>query len=306
MRSLTVDLDGPYHYVDHGGDGPAMVLLHGIGGSHINWMLVAPALAERFHVYALDQIGFGFTPVGRRDCKFTTQARYIDRFITDVAGGPAVVLGHSMGGVIGMLLAARHPTSVARLVPIDPAACVIRSSAPGVPTWLMLALAAYPQVGGRVAGVIARSQGVEALVREALGRAFGPGYEIDPAFLAAHIDVEKRRAIMPVPYRGYIEGWASMRNTHAERPAFLTDVVARIKAPTLLVRGTVDPLIPQRWFERLSDARPDWDNARLEGVGHDPHMEAPGVFLEVVESWLDDRRRADPAGQIPSAAASPS
>jgi pimeloyl-ACP methyl ester carboxylesterase len=59
MQSVTVDLDGPYHYADYGGDGPPMVLLHGIGGSHINWMLVAPKLAERFHVYALDLIGFG-------------------------------------------------------------------------------------------------------------------------------------------------------------------------------------------------------------------------------------------------------
>src|SRR5258708_28761869 len=102
-----------------------MVLLHGIGGSHINWMLVAPALAERFHVYALDQIGFGFTPVGRRDSKFATQARYVDRFVTEVAAGPAVVMGHSMRGVIGVLLGARRPPPRAPLVPREPAAHLI-------------------------------------------------------------------------------------------------------------------------------------------------------------------------------------
>jgi len=91
MQSLTVDLDGPYHYADHGGDGPPMVLLHGIGGSHLNWMSVAPTLAQSFHVYALDMIGFGFTPNGRRDSKLPTQARYVDRFIGEVAGAPAVV-----------------------------------------------------------------------------------------------------------------------------------------------------------------------------------------------------------------------
>ncbi len=287
MQAVTVDLDGPYHYVDHGGDGPPMVLLHGIGGSHVNWMLVAPVLAERFHVYAVDMIGFGFTPIGRRDATFPTQARFVDRFITEVAGGPAVIMGHSMGGVIAMLVAAGYPDAVSRLIPVDPAACVIRSSAPGVPTWVMMALATYPAAGGRLAGVIARRQGPETLVREALGRAFGPGIQIDPALLAAHTDVEKRRSIMPLPYRGYIEGWASMRNTHAERDSFATDVVERIEAPTLLIRGAVDPLIPQRWFERLTNLRPDWDNARLKGVGHDPHMEAPQVFLEAVVGWLE-------------------
>jgi pimeloyl-ACP methyl ester carboxylesterase len=300
MQSLTVDLDGPYHYVDYGGDGPPMVLLHGIGGSHINWMSVAPELAKRYHVYAVDQIGFGFTPLAGRNARFTTQARYVDRFITEVAGGPAVVMGHSMGGVIAMMLAATYPSAVARLVPIDPAACLIRSGGPGVPTSVMLALAVFPSVGGRLAGAVALRQGPEVVVREALRRAFAPGAQIDPEFLAAHIDLEKRRATQPNPYRGYIEGWASMRNTHAERDSFITGVVERITAPTLLVRGTVDPLIRQRWFERLSDARPDWDNARLEGIGHDPHMEAPRLFLDAVNGWLasdlGDRAAATAAG----------
>ena len=286
MQLRTVDLDGPYSYADYGGDGPPMVLLHGIGGSHINWMLVAPELARRYHVYALDQVGFGFTPIGRRNARFSTQADYADRFIREVTGAPAVVLGHSMGGVVGMMLAAKYPESVVRLVPIDPAACKIVSTAPGVPTWLMLALGAVPAVGGRLAGVVARREGPAVLVRQALQRAFGEGTPIDPDFLAAHVDIEARRAALPVPYRGYVEGWASMHNTHAERDAFLTTVVARIEAPTLLIRGTVDPLIPQRWFERLSTARPDWDNARLEGIGHDPHMEAPRAFLGVLDPWL--------------------
>jgi len=181
MQSLTVDLDGPYHYADHGGDGPPMVLLHGIGGSHLNWMSVAPTLAQSFHVYALDMIGFGFTPNGRRDSKLPTQARYVDRFIGEVAGAPAVVMGHSMGGLVAMLLAAQYPAVVERLVAVDPAACVIRSQAAGVPTWLMLALAVFPDIGGRLAGQIARRRDTEELVRETLGRAYGAGTPIDPA-----------------------------------------------------------------------------------------------------------------------------
>jgi pimeloyl-ACP methyl ester carboxylesterase len=299
MRSLTVDLDGPYHYADHGGDGPPMVLLHGIGGSHINWMSVAPTLAQSFHVYALDMIGFGFTPKGRRDSKLPTQARYVDRFISEVAEAPAVVMGHSMGGLVAMLLAAQYPAAVERLVPVDPAACVIRSLAPGAPTWLMMALAVFPEVGGRLASQIARRRATEELVREMLERAYGPGREIDPEFLGANVDLERRRGLLPMPYRGYVEGWASMRNVHAERDSFVTDVVERVKAPTLLVRGTADPVIPQHWFERLSGLRPDWDNARLEGIGHDPHMEAPEVFLEAVVGWLG-KSLATPAVAAPT------
>jgi len=49
MQERMIDVSGPVHVVDHGGDGPAMVLVHGLGGASINWMAVGPALAERAH-----------------------------------------------------------------------------------------------------------------------------------------------------------------------------------------------------------------------------------------------------------------
>src|ERR1700730_14265697 len=107
MRSLSIDLDGPYHYVDFGGDGPLVVLVHGIGGSHINWIAVGPALAERFHVLAVDMIGFGLTPLAGRRADIPTQQAYLDRFIRAAGGGWATLLGHSMGGLVAMLEAAR-------------------------------------------------------------------------------------------------------------------------------------------------------------------------------------------------------
>lgn len=42
-----LDLDGPVHFKDHGGDGPTMVLIHGLGGSYLNWATVGPRLAKR-------------------------------------------------------------------------------------------------------------------------------------------------------------------------------------------------------------------------------------------------------------------
>jgi pimeloyl-ACP methyl ester carboxylesterase len=293
MQSLTIDLDGPYHYIDFGGDGPPLVLVHGIGGSYINWISVAPKLAERFHVLAVDLVGFGLTPLSRRRADLPSQQRYLDRFIRTAAGGRATVFGHSMGGLVVMLQAARSAESVERMILVDPAACLVRSSAPGVPTWLMAALGVYPAVGGRLAGVIPRSRGTEAMVVSALRRAYaGP---IDPAFLRAHLDLEARRASLPTPYRGYVEAWRSMRNQHAEGDRWVEEVLRPIRAPTLLLYGTADPLIPQHWFERLARLRPDWDTAPLAGVGHDPHMEAPALFLEAALGWLQAAASPNPA-----------
>ena len=66
--SLWADLDGPVHYVDFGGPAgaPLVVCVHGLGGSHANWLAIAPQLARTHRVLALDLGGFGLTRGGDR------------------------------------------------------------------------------------------------------------------------------------------------------------------------------------------------------------------------------------------------
>ena len=59
MRHRTVDLDGPVHYLDFGGAGPPLVMVHGLGGSAINWMAVGAEMAKDYRAVALDLAGFG-------------------------------------------------------------------------------------------------------------------------------------------------------------------------------------------------------------------------------------------------------
>ena len=67
-ESRIVDLDGPVHYVDFGGlgTGPAVVLVHGLGGSHLYWDLLAPLLTDHARVWALVLPGFGRSEPGGR------------------------------------------------------------------------------------------------------------------------------------------------------------------------------------------------------------------------------------------------
>src|SRR5437879_1514852 len=121
MQERMIDLSGPVHVVDNGGDGPAMVLVHGLGGASINWMAVGPALAERARVFAIDLIGCGRTPSAGRAATVENDVDLLDRFIGEVAGGPAIVVGNSRGGLVSMLEAASNRSSVAGLVLVDPA-----------------------------------------------------------------------------------------------------------------------------------------------------------------------------------------
>jgi len=69
-RGFVTDLGGPVHWIDFGGPSgsspPPMVLVHGLGGSHLNWVQVAPALAAERRVLAVDLAGFGLTPAAGR------------------------------------------------------------------------------------------------------------------------------------------------------------------------------------------------------------------------------------------------
>src|ERR1700727_675723 len=103
-----------------GGSAPPMVLVHGLGGSHLNWVAIAPALAAERRVLALDLAGFGLTPAAGRSATVQSNARLLARFVRDIAGSPAVLVGNSMGGMISILHAGADPETVAGLVLVDP------------------------------------------------------------------------------------------------------------------------------------------------------------------------------------------
>ncbi|MFY9588857.1 MAG: alpha/beta fold hydrolase, partial [Actinomycetota bacterium] len=83
MESRWIELDGPVHYAawDGPSEGPTFVLVHGLGGSHANWMSVGPALAERGRVLAVDLAGFGRTPPAGRRSTIGANRRLLHRFI---------------------------------------------------------------------------------------------------------------------------------------------------------------------------------------------------------------------------------
>src|SRR5438034_11314373 len=97
MRSRTIDLDGPVHYADFGGTGPTMVLVHGLGGSHANWLAVGAGLAAHARVLAPDLPGFGRTPLAGRSARVRPHVELLHRPLDAVDGGPAALRGHPLG-----------------------------------------------------------------------------------------------------------------------------------------------------------------------------------------------------------------
>jgi len=293
MRSRTVDLDGPVHFADFGGEGPTMVLVHGLGGSHVNWTAVAPALARRARVLAPDLAGFGRTPLAGRAATVQANRRLLDRFLDAVSDGPAILVGNSMGGLIAMMEAARRPARVERLVLVGPAQP--RPSRTLIDPVVALTFAAYavPGVGERVLGWRARRLGPEELVRRTLALCCADATGIAPDVLAAHVAMARERQTMPWAHAGFLEAARSIMGLLARR-RHVEKMIASIRSPTLVVQGTEDRLVPLAASRATVRLRPDWSLSVFDGVGHVPQIETPRRFVDTVCMWLDsaDRRAA--------------
>jgi len=294
LRHRIVDLDGPVHYIDFGGEGKPMLMVHGLGGNALNWMAVGPELAKRYHAIAIDLAGFGQTPLFRRSAAVGANAQLVHQFMEKVIGEPVLLMGNSMGGHIAILEAAEHPRWVTECMLVDPAV-------PGVhvrrPHPAMLGVAAALSIPGLAEVVFERRLreiAPETFVRQTLALVVADPSRVDPKVLDAHIQLTRERGSLgPQNSRAFLQASRSLGLRMAD-PRFWTRV-KRVAAPTLVIHGSLDRLIPLAAARELVRRRPDWTLRVLEGVGHVPMMETPNEFLTVLFEWLADRIAPEPA-----------
>ena len=99
-----------------GGNGPSLVLVHGLGGAASNWVELTPTLARSYRVLALDLPGHGGSSPLPAAESLTPFADVVRAVAEREALLPAAVVGHSLGGLVGLRLALRHPDAVRALV----------------------------------------------------------------------------------------------------------------------------------------------------------------------------------------------
>lgn len=291
MREMDVDLDGPVHYADHGGRGKPLVLIHGLGGSRLNWLAVAPGLAEEHRVYALDLIGHGLTPRAGRKATLANHGRLIDHFIEKVAGEAAILVGNSTGGHLSIAEAALRPENVAALILVDPAVPIpVRGARPS-PAALALAPLLIRGLGEALMMASARRTTSEQMVYRTLKAVTPDLSRIPPDVIQAHLEGHRARHGNPDANVALLQTGRSLLIANLRRSSFYAKV-RRVKAPALIVQGEKDRLVPLSAVRRLVEIRPDWDLHVFPGLGHVPMLEDPSGFLEVVRGWLAGRGQA--------------
>lgn len=268
-------------------DGPpdtTFVMVHGLGGAHINWVTVAPGLSGLGQVLALDLPGFGWSPRAGRGSGLMDARRTLSRFIAELGAGPVVLCGNSMGGGISVLQAAVEPGSVRGVV----LSCSVYPWAGrGSPHPLIVAtFMGYrlPRVGERIVTARMRTMSPERTVR--MGFAFTAA---DPATIPIevvrlHEELVAKRQHDPDAVPAFLDAARSLLRL-GSRPAIARGALDAVQAPVLVLHGRRDRLVPAAFAEAELRRHPAWRGRIFPDLGHVPMLEAPGRWLSEVADW---------------------
>jgi len=285
MRHKVVDVDGPVHYLDFGGEGTPLVMVHGLGGNALNWMDVGPSLASRHRAVALDLAGFGQTPLFNRSAALGANEELVYGFIAKLFDEPVVLMGNSMGGHISILVAADHPELVSRLVLVDPAVPGVHVRRPAPPMLGVMAALSVPGLAENLLDRRLKSVSAEQLVRETLALVCADPSRLSRDIVEAHMQLTRERARLGSQnQRAFVQATRSLGLRMAD-PRFWPHA-RKVQAPVLVVHGQLDRLIPVAAARELVNRVRGWELEVLEGVGHVPMMETPDLFIRVVSDWM--------------------
>jgi pimeloyl-ACP methyl ester carboxylesterase len=294
VRERWVDCDGLWVHsagwepsaaaAARGRGNPPLLLVHGLGGSTVNWELVGGVLAEQLGrpVTAVDLPGFGRTRGDARQPTFATHLQLLSCFLEERE--PAVVIGNSMGGALGVGLAASRPELVAGLVLVNAALPRPRGNLDQLARTAKFAALTVPRAATPFVRTRARTLGSEGLVDATLSLAMAHPERLDPAVRAKMVSLAGERHGFPETATSYtLAGGTLFRYIVGPMRGDL----ARIQCPTLVMHGRRDRLVPVAFARALSRRRRDWPYVEFDGCGHVPQLEQPERFVHTVAAWVD-------------------
>jgi pimeloyl-ACP methyl ester carboxylesterase len=254
---------------DRTGSGPALVLLHGVGTRRAIWRRALPHLAAERTVISPDLPGFGDSPPAGEGFDLADVADRLVAGVSEAAGGSFDLLGHSLGGAIATVIAARHPDEVRRLLLSAPAGFAPR---PAALARAAGALAA-PALGLRRA--VALPLASSALARRvALAGAVHNGSRLDP---------DDARLLLTAS-RGAHRLGAAVAGVAA---LDLRDELRRVRCPIGLIWGERDLVIRARAAAAIVAVRGPVPMETIPGAGHVSQIERPAEFAAAIDRLLE-------------------
>ncbi len=256
---MFIDLDGVRHHYVSKGQGPPVVLVHGLGGSLHVWHGVIENLALHHHVVALDLRGHGRTAAGREAFSIKSWAADVEALIGALELPAVTLVGHSMGTLIAQHLAAQRPQLVDQLVLVG-----------GISTFEPPAKQAYEQRAKTV-----EADGMDALVDDWVVGALAP---------RTHAKLPQLVGLLRELFlRNDPEQYAKACRALAGAPSIPRE---RIGQPTLLVVGDHDVSTPIAMTEELHRQIPVTRVRVLPSAAHWLPLEQPDALAAAILQFL--------------------
>ena len=238
-----------------------LILVHGAGGNHTHWPPELRRLAG-FNVYALDLPGHGRSP-GNAYTELNAYAETVLAFAEGLGLSAVTLVGHSMGGGIALLAAARQPGWLQRLV--------------------IIASGVRLPVEAGILDNLARAQADAAAHSAALERICQLAY--GPTANSALLHQGRRTLAQLAPALLYADYLACSQYD-------ARDQAARVQVPSLVLVGASDRLTPPSLGRQLGSILPKAQLVEMPDAGHMLVLERPQQTAQLIASWLDDARPA--------------
>jgi pimeloyl-ACP methyl ester carboxylesterase len=252
-------------YWSLGASGSAIILIHGISCSVLEWEHVVAELSTRHRVFALDMVGHGLTDKPL-DLAYSVQdfAKQVLAFMDKMNLSSASLMGNSLGARVALECAAMAPERISALVLSAPAAVAN-------PTLFDFRLASIPFLGELLTAP--NPPGTGKIWRAA----FADPSQVTKAFIAEKVALAK----LPGAGKAFLKALRNMLGFSGFKAEILNDTHAKarqVKAPTLVVWGQQDRFLPISHMATLMKLIPHAVPLVMERCGHVPMIEYPREF----------------------------
>jgi pimeloyl-ACP methyl ester carboxylesterase len=255
------------------GDTTPIVFVHGLAGSWHNWLETIPAFARGRRVVAFDLPGFGRSEMPAEPITVPGYGRFVDQLLDAVGVGRAVVVGHSMGGFIGAEVAIQFPARVERLVLVAAAGLTVQEPEAQRRVERMRRVERLLAFWG--AWLATRS---DVLASRRRSRRLVLGLAMHrPDLIPGRLVAEQLRASGTPGYFPALTALAKYPIRHR---------LPEIGAPTLIVWGALDRIVPVKDAYEFSRLIPGARRVIFEETGHMPMIERPAAFNAELDAFL--------------------
>ena len=270
-----------FHYVDWGGEGRPIVLLHGLASNSRIWDMVAPILSRSYRVVALDQRGHGDTDKPDHGYEFSSVVNDLDSFIANMGFENPIIAGHSWGGDVALEYAVIHPDTPAGLCFVDGGTIELSGRPEGNLEQAKIDMAPPLFNGITFEGMLERSKSRWGFTRSE---------EQSERFIRANFQIQEDGTVQPKFSRDN-----HMRIIEALWDHRPSELYAHVECPVLMMparQNDQNSETDRRFRREESIARaesllPNYKTVWLEDSIHDVPVQRPELVASVISEHID-------------------